>query len=124
MEEIKISPRFDKQLIWSIVVGVLALGVGAYLYFGGAFDKKTFSGSDIEITCEDFDSLPSLEQEDYNRRLNNIFATEKLTKKDLEILLPEDCYVVNPRIEASVFPGSCLVLEERYCNDYEEREEK
>mgnify|MGYP001569627865 CR=1 FL=1 len=114
--------KLDKQLVWSIAVGALVLGVAVFLYLGGVFEKKIFSGSDIEITCEDFGSLLSLEQENYDRRLDEIFAMKQLTKKDLEILLPEGCYVVNPRIKARIVPGSCLVLEEQYCNDYEERE--
>ena len=106
MDRIKIPLKLDKQLVLTIVVSFLVIVVLAVLYFGGLFNRifNNESGEDdseilipvqLEIFCEFFDSLPALEQDDYTRRLNEIFAKDKITKKELEELLPEDCRETN-----------------------------
>ncbi|OGZ60086.1 MAG: hypothetical protein A3F94_02695 [Candidatus Spechtbacteria bacterium RIFCSPLOWO2_12_FULL_38_22] len=101
MKKIKVLPHLNKQLILSIVLGVVILGAGSFFYFGNGFDKgvspKPKNETDIikpnnlEILCEGFSSLPLLEQEDYTKRLDEIYARDELTRKELNELLPYDC---------------------------------
>ncbi len=52
MEEMKTPLHLDKQLIWSIAVGMLALGAGAFLYFGGAFQSNVGPGDCLVLPQE------------------------------------------------------------------------
>ena len=99
MKKIKVLSHLNKQLLVSIVFGVVILGAGSFLYFGMDFDKGTSFNNEteivepnnLEILCEGFSSLPLLEQEDYTKRLDEIYARDELTRKELNELLPYDC---------------------------------
>ena len=49
-------------------------------------------GKQLEITCNDPGNLTAQEQVDHDRNLKEILATGKLTREELEALLPQGCY--------------------------------
>jgi len=49
-------------------------------------------GKQLEITCNDPGNLTAQEQVDHDRNLEEILAMGKLTREELETLLPQGCY--------------------------------
>ena len=127
MEKIKIPVHLDKQLIWNIVAGVLILGGVAFLYFGGFLNSDSGEviprDSGIKVFCDNYDNLSAQEQAVYEKQAEEIFTKDKLTFEELEMFVDKwDCILVNSQVSATAVPGSCLVLEEQYCDEYEETE--
>ncbi len=108
-----------KKVIWSVAVAGVTLATAIFLYSTGAFDrtesnKGGFSGRDLEITCEDFDTLSTQERADRNVLLSEVFKMDNLTYQKLDTILPENCYV-GPKAP-DVFSGQDVEID---CEGFE-----
>lgn len=104
----------DKKC-WILLIGVALIVIGAALYYlTTTYQPQKLTYADINILCEDVNLSDEAATADREVKLQLIYDSPGFTEKELEAMFPAGCH----RVEKSQpEPGSCLVLEERYCNE-------
>jgi hypothetical protein len=102
-------------VILAVVAAVILIG-GAIYYFTFVYQPKEseLTYADFDILCENSDLLDEAGTAEREAKLQLIYNSTGFTESELATMLPSGCSRVE---KSSPEPGSCLVLEEKYCQE-------
>jgi hypothetical protein len=108
------------RIILAVVIAIILAG-GIVYYFTSVYQSKyqpkepKLTYADFDILCENSDLLDEAGTADRETKLQLIYNSTGFTESELTAMLPSGCSRIDkvPPPE----PGSCLVLEEKYCQE-------